>query len=105
MPTRHSSPPVTRLLTGPALPMNGNRYACSTPQGPPATQKALSIVIVAPIFRHLATASVSASHSTAFTFGHYRCSTAQGGLIHGQLSPLAERRYVFARSSLHRSSG
>jgi len=100
---------VTTLLFlpvfGRALRMNGSRYACSIRQGPPATQKAWSIVTAAPIFRRSATASASDSHSTASTFGHCRCSTVPGGLIHGQLSPLAARRYVFARSSRHGSSG
>src|SRR5712671_3051526 len=46
----------------------------------------------------------SDSPSTVFIFGHCRCFTVPGGLIRGQLSPLAERKYVFAKSSLHRSS-
>ena len=41
------------------VPTNGSRSACSIPQAPPATQKASSTVIAAPIFRRSATASAS----------------------------------------------
>ena len=97
--------PVIPVSTGRALPTNGSRYACSILPGPPAIQKASSIVIAAPTFRRSATASASDSPSTAFTFGHCRCFIVPGGLIRGQLSPPAERKSVFVRSSLHRSSG